>query len=92
MTLLDVILAVAWLGVVLGGFWKGAIRIVFSLGGAVAGVWLAVVAHAEVSSRLALWLPWPWLAVVLGWLLPPVACLALAVTAGWGFCCGSLWP
>lgn len=84
MTLLDVLLAVVWLGVTLGGFWKGATRIVFGLGGAVLGVWLAAVAHVEVATHLGRWLTVQWLAAVLGWVLPAVLCLGLALMAGWG--------
>lgn len=84
MTVLDVLLAVVWLGVTLGGFWKGAIRIVFGVGGAVLGVWLAAVAHVEVAGHLSRWLTVPWLAAALGWLLPAVLCLGLALMAGWG--------
>ena len=84
MTLLDGVLVAFWLGVTLGGLWKGAIRIVAGIGGAAVGVWLAVVAHTEVTAVLAGWTSVAWLAAALGWLAPPVLCLALAVAAGWG--------
>ena len=83
MTLVDVVLGVVWLGITLGGFWKGALRIVFGLSGLVLGLWLAVATHLEVAERLAPWVQPP-LATVLGWLLPSLVCLGLAVAAGWG--------
>ena len=46
MTPLDWVLVVVWLGLTLGGFWKGAVRIIFGGGGLAAGLWLAVVAGA----------------------------------------------
>ena len=38
MTFLDWVLVVVWAGITLGGFFKGAIRIVFGLGGVALGI------------------------------------------------------
>ena len=47
MTVVDWVLVVVWLGLALGGFWKGAVRLIFGGGGLAAGVWLAVVSGAD---------------------------------------------
>ncbi len=82
---LDWVLLVVWLGVALSGFWKGAVRIVFGLGGFVAGVALAAAAGAEVAAWLERWIGLDWLAAGLGRVLPVVACVLLGLAAGWGF-------
>jgi len=84
MTLLDWALLAVWLGIALSGFWKGAVRIVFGIGGLVAGLWLALVLGGETAAHLAQWLGEGWAAAVLGRLLPAVACIALCLVAGWG--------
>ncbi len=84
MTALDWVILVLWLGVALSGFWKGAIRIVFGVGGFVAGVWLALAIGPGLESRLGAVAGQEWLGVVLARLLPLVACVVLAVLAGWG--------
>ena len=84
MTLLDWIILIVWVGVALSGFWKGAIRIVFGVGGFIAGVGLAAAVGAELELRLAQTISVHWLAVVLARLLPLVVCVLLAVLAGWG--------
>ena len=43
MTVLDWVLVVVWSGITLGGFFKGAIRIVFGFGGLALGLWSAAV-------------------------------------------------
>ncbi len=84
MTLLDWVILLIWAGVALSGFWKGAIRIVFGLGGFAAGVWLAFTAGPGLESRLEAAVSLHWLAVVLARLLPLAACVLLALVAGWG--------
>ncbi len=84
MTILDWVILVIWAGVALSGFWKGAIRIVFGLGGFAAGMWLAFTAGPGLEPRLEGLLSVHWLAVVLARLLPLAACVLLALAAGWG--------
>jgi uncharacterized membrane protein required for colicin V production len=84
MTLLDWALLAVWLGIALSGFWKGAVRIVFGIGGSVAGLWLALAVGGETAERLARWLGDGWTAAALGRLLPALACIALCLVAGWG--------
>jgi membrane protein required for colicin V production len=84
MTVLDWGLLLVWLGVALCGFWKGAIRIVFGLGGAVAGIWLAGVAGPDLTLTLEEHTGSSWLSMLLGYLLPVVTCLVICVAAGWG--------
>jgi membrane protein required for colicin V production len=83
-TLLDVGLLLVWLGVALSGFWKGAVRIVFGAGGAIAGIWLAVVAGADVEAWLDQLVPIDWVAAIGGRVLPIFACLGLFGLSGWG--------
>ncbi len=85
MTLLDWVLVVVWAGVSLAGFWRGAVRLVLGLGGAVAGVWLAVAAGDDIGAELAGVMGPDWLAAVLGRLIPVVLCTLVAWAAGWGF-------
>jgi uncharacterized membrane protein required for colicin V production len=84
MTVLDWGLLLVWLGVALCGFWKGAIRIVFGLGGAVAGIWLAIVAGPDLTLTLEEYTHSTWVAMLLGYLLPVVSCLVICIAAGWG--------
>lgn len=84
MTILDWVLIVVWVGLALGGFWKGAIRIIFGGGGLVAGLWLAVVAGADAQAALEGVIGIPWLSAVLGRLLLVVLCAGLCLLAGWG--------
>jgi uncharacterized membrane protein required for colicin V production len=84
MTPLDWILVVLWGGITLGGFWKGAIRIVFGIGGLLVGVWLALVLGPGLSDRLAESITTPWLVTALGYLIPVVAAALLFGLAGWG--------
>ena len=84
MTVLDWVLVVVWLGLALGGFWKGAIRIIFGGGGLIAGIWLAVVAGADAQAALEGVIGIPWLSAVLGRLLLVVLCAGLCLLAGWG--------
>jgi uncharacterized membrane protein required for colicin V production len=84
MTLLDWAIVVVSLGVALSGFWKGAVRVVFGVGGAAAGVWLAVVAGAELAATLLAALEPDWAAEVVAWLGLFVCCAGLGVVAGWG--------
>jgi uncharacterized membrane protein required for colicin V production len=84
MTVLDWVLIVVWLGLALGGFWKGAVRIIFAGGGLLAGLWLAVVAGADAQSVLQEVVTIPWLAAVLARLLLVLLCAGLCLLAGWG--------
>ena len=69
MTLLDWVLLIVWLGLTLGGFWKGAVRLIFGGGGLVAGVWLAIVAGDDAQAAIEGVMGIPWLSAVLGRLL-----------------------
>lgn len=84
MTVVDWVLIIVWLGLALGGFWKGAVRMIFVGGGLAAGVWLAVIAGADAQAALEGVLAIPWLAAVLGRVLLVVLCTGLALIAGWG--------
>jgi membrane protein required for colicin V production len=84
MTWLDVVLGLVWLGAALSGFWKGAVRLVFSLGGLIAGLWFASVIGADLSGRLEATVGIAAVAVALGYLIPVLLCLLLAFVAGWG--------
>lgn len=84
MTLLDWVLVVVWAGITLGGFWKGAIRIVFGLGGLALGIWLAVVVGDELEAWLAGVFNNSWLALGLAYLAPVVVVSGLCLVAGWG--------
>ena len=84
MTILDWVLIVVWLGLALGGFWKGAVRIIFGGGGLVAGIWLAVIAGAQADAAMGEVVGVPWLATVLARLLLVILCAGLCLLAGWG--------
>ena len=84
MTVVDWVLIVVWLGLTLGGFWKGAVRMIFGGGGLAAGLWLAVIAGADAQAALEGIFDIPWLAAVLGRVLLVVLCTGLALLAGWG--------
>ena len=84
MTVVDWVLLVVWVGLALGGFWKGAVRIIFTGGGLVVGVWLAVVAGDDAQVALEGVMGVPWLSAILGRLLLVVLCAGLALLAGWG--------
>jgi uncharacterized membrane protein required for colicin V production len=84
MTILDWVLLVLWLGIALSGFWKGAVRIVFGLGGVVAGLWLAIVAGPAAERAMAGVLGEGWIASALPRVLVALACVAVFVVAGWG--------
>jgi membrane protein required for colicin V production len=84
MTVLDWVLVVVWAGLALGGFWKGAVRLIFSGGGLVAGLWLAVVAGGDAQAVLEPLLPVAWLAAVLARLLLVLLCVGVSLLAGWG--------
>jgi len=84
MTVVDWVLIVVWLGLALGGFWKGAVRIIFGGGGLAAGLWLAVVAGADAQAALEGVIGISWLAAILGRILLVVLCTGLALLAGWG--------
>jgi uncharacterized membrane protein required for colicin V production len=84
MTILDWVLIVFWVGLTLGGFWKGAVRLIFGGGGLVAGIWLAVIAGADAQSALEGVIGAGWIAAVLGRLLLVLLCTGLSLLAGWG--------
>lgn len=84
MTLLDWAILVVWLGVTLGGFWKGAVRLVFGGGGLIVGLWLAIAAGGDAAAALEAVVGVDWLAAVLGRLLLVVGCVLVGLAAGWG--------
>ena len=84
MTVLDWVLVAVWLGIALSGFWKGAASIVFGIGGLGAGLWLAVLAGADVAASLTRVVEVGWIAQVLGRVLPVVVVSLLSLAAGWG--------
>lgn len=84
MTVLDWVLVVVWLGLALGGFWKGAVRLIFSGGGLIAGLWIALVAGDDLQAVLDPMVDIEWLAAVLARVLPVLLCAGLALLAGWG--------
>ena len=84
MTVVDWVLIVVWLGLTLGGFWKGAVRMIFGGGGLAAGLWLAVVAGADAQAALEGVIGIPWLAAALGRLLLVLLTTGLCLLAGWG--------
>ena len=84
MTVVDWVLIVVWLGLTLGGFWKGAVRIIFGGGGLAAGLWLAVIAGADAQAALEGVIGIPWIAAVGGRVLLVLLCTGLALLAGWG--------
>ena len=84
MTVLDWVLIVVWIGLALGGFWKGAVRLIFGGGGLLAGVWLAIVAGADAQAALEGVLGVEWVAAILGRLLLVLLCAGLSLLAGWG--------
>ncbi len=84
MTALDWVLVVLFVGIALSGFWKGAARLVFGVGGLVAGVWVASLAGPDLSAALAGAVRPEWLAAVLGRVLPVVVVALLSLAAGWG--------
>ena len=84
MTLLDWIIVVVWLGFALSGFWKGAVRIVFGLGGLAVGLWMALALGANLSIWLFEFIPVAWLAAVLGRVIPVLGCVLVFLVSGWG--------
>jgi len=84
MTLLDWSILVVWLGVALCGFWKGAVRIVFGVGGVVAGVALAVVAGETAAASLVALIGNQMVADVVARVAVFLCCMTLMVAAGWG--------
>lgn len=84
MTVLDWVLVVIWAGIALGGFFKGAVRIVFGLGGAALGIWLAVVVGPDLATSLTGKLNSEWLLLGLAYLIPFVIVSLLCLLAGWG--------
>lgn len=84
MTPLDWVLVILWGGVALSGFWKGAVRLVFGIGGLVVGVWLAVAIGQDFGIALAAHIAPSWIAAALGRVVPILAALLLFGLAGWG--------
>ncbi len=84
MTILDWVLVVVWVGVSLSGFWKGAVKLVFGLGGLAVGLWLAFAIGDDLALRLEGSVPQAWIAATLGALLPILAAVILFAAAGWG--------
>lgn len=84
MTVLDWVLVVVWTGITLGGFFKGAIRIVFGLGGVALGLWLSVVVGPDLAVGLTGRFNSEWLTLGLAYLLPLLVVALLCLLAGWG--------
>jgi uncharacterized membrane protein required for colicin V production len=84
MTILDWVLVVIWTGITLGGFFKGAVRIIFGLGGVALGIWLAVVVGDDLVIAVANVVDQDWLALGLAYLLPVLLVSGLCLLAGWG--------
>lgn len=84
MSALDWLLLVVWLGITLGGFWKGAVRLVLGLGGLLVGLWLALMVGPEVAAWAAPWLGAGWLAAVVARLVLVLAVALVCLLAGWG--------
>ena len=84
MTILDIVLVVVWAGITLGGFFKGAIRIVFGLGGVALGIWLSVVVGPDLAVSLTGLVNSEWLTLIMAYLLPLVVVSLLCLLAGWG--------
>ncbi len=84
MSFLDWVLIVIWIGLTLGGFWKGAVRLIFGGGGLVAGVWLAIIAGADAQAALEGVVGIEWIAAIGGRLLLVLLCTGLSLLAGWG--------
>lgn len=84
MTVLDWVLVVIWGGVALGGFWKGAVRVVFGIGGLAVGIWLAIAVGADIALALEPHVAPEWLAAALGRVLPLLLAVLLFTAAGWG--------
>jgi uncharacterized membrane protein required for colicin V production len=84
MTVLDWVLVVIWGGIALSGFWKGAVKVVFGVGGLAVGLWLALAVGAEVAAALEPHVPLEWLSAALGRALPLVLSVLLFAAAGWG--------
>jgi len=83
-TLLDIAILLVWLGLALCGFWKGAVRIVFGVGGVVAGVATALVVGDRLASEIAVHIANELVADVLGRAVPLLGCVVVFVLAGWG--------
>jgi membrane protein required for colicin V production len=86
MTVLDWVLLCTVLGIALGGFWKGAVRLVFGIGGLLAGLWLAVTAGDPVALALVELLPVSvsWIGTVVGPILLFAVGAGVFFIAGWG--------
>jgi len=84
MTILDIVLVVVWAGITLGGFFKGAIRIVFGLGGVALGIWLSVIVGADLAISLTGLVNSERLTLVMAYLLPLAVVSLLCLLAGWG--------
>lgn len=84
MTILDWVLVVVWAGITLGGFFKGAVRLVFTFGGLILGLWLSVVVGPDLAGVLADSVNNEWLAVALAYSIPLVVVTVLCLLAGWG--------
>lgn len=84
MTPLDWILVILWGGVALSGFWKGAVRLVFGIGGLVVGIWLAIAVGQDLGIALAAHVAPSWIAAALGRVVPILAAVLLFGLAGWG--------
>jgi len=79
---LDWILLIIWAGMSLSGFWKGASRLVFGIGGLIAGIWLAVGIGPGLTDTLSL--QPHWVSTLVGFLSPVILTVLVFSLAGWG--------
>lgn len=84
MTALDWIVLLLWVGITLGGFWKGAVRIVFGVGGLLLGLWLALMLGADATDWWLGWIDARWLAAALGYGGLVAAAAGVCLLAAWG--------
>lgn len=84
MTPLDWVLLILWAGIAASGFWKGAVRLVFGLGGLAAGIWISAHIGGELGARFGDAIQPQWLATTCAYLLPVLLAALIFTLAGWG--------
>jgi len=84
MTILDWTIIIVWAGFTLSGFWKGAVRIVFGIGGLFVGVWMALALGESLEIWLFDMINIDWLAALLGRIIPVISCVMIFLISGWG--------
>jgi uncharacterized membrane protein required for colicin V production len=78
------VLVVVWAGITLAGFFKGAIRIVFGVGGLALGVWLSVVTGPDLVAVVGEVVHQSMLAAVIAYAVPWLLVTLFCAVAGWG--------